>query len=50
MELRARLHSGQISRTAGLPKDQKRTENIGRAYVPKTDLSGEGQADAEEGT
>jgi hypothetical protein len=28
-ELRTRLHSGQISRTAGLPKDQKRTENIG---------------------
>jgi hypothetical protein len=28
-ELRARLHSGQISRAARLPKDQKGTETIG---------------------
>jgi hypothetical protein len=28
-ELRARIHSGQIGRAARLPKDQKRTENIG---------------------
>jgi hypothetical protein len=29
VELCARLHSGQMNRTARLPKDQKRTENIG---------------------
>jgi hypothetical protein len=29
VELGARLHSGQMNRTARWPKDQKRTENIG---------------------
>jgi hypothetical protein len=29
VELRARLHSWQMNRTARWPKDQKRTENIG---------------------
>ena len=46
VELRARLHGGQISRAARLPKDHQRTEKDRRACVTNTDLSGEGQAGA----